>query len=193
MNARAPIPHPDDIAAAFFIRTRGLDQRQIDWLIRRHGVPVLALAEDGDSDGWAIGSAKVEKVGRRFEFRPEDGDEALIVVARDELGHDLDLVAWSPRGGWTAPWIGNAGLLGLQDLLSVRFVDPLAVRRDFLSWLRADRTGIVILDQRVARRELAGLMLQAEDLEHGLALRRLLEGPPPRIVVPTSPVERAAA
>ncbi len=190
---REPIPDPDDIALEFFARTRRLSRVQLDWLMTRHGVPPLALAGDGDGNGWMIATARVERVGRRFAFRPEDGSEALIVVARDELGADLDLVAWSPRGGWTAPWIGDAGLLGLQDLLSQRFVDPLRVCADFLSWLKGGRNGVLILDPREARRHLAGLTLMADDLEHGAKLKRLLEGPAPRIVVPASTIGRVAA
>ncbi|WP_237482653.1 hypothetical protein [Lichenibacterium dinghuense] len=177
-------PVSTNLKASFLANTKGLTQVQIDWLTRRNGVPPLALAYDGDGYGWPIGAAKVERVGRRFQFRPEDGVGAFVVIARDDLGGPADLVAYEPKAGWTAPWLGAVPLLGLQDLLAQRDDGPLRVHRDMLTWLQDDRAGVVILAPGEARRILEGLTLQADDLAHGEDLRRLLTPPRPRIMVP---------
>ncbi len=176
---------PDTIGEAFFANVRPLDQRQIDWLTQRHGVPVMALAGDGDGTGWCLATARVERVGRRFDFRPEDGVGAFVTVARDEDGWGVDLVAWDPKGEWITPWVGGeVAVLGQHELLAPRLGEPLAVHRDALSWLRAGRSGVVILPPASARRLLENLPLQADDVQHGEELRRLLTPPRPRIMVP---------
>ena len=185
---------PDTIGAAFFANVRPLDQRQIDWLVRRHGVPVMALAEDGDGIGWGLATAKVEKVGRRFDFRPEDGVGAFVTVARDEDGWGVDLVAWDPKAEWILPWIGGeVAMLGQHELLMPRMDEPLAVHRDALSWLCAGRSGVVILAPAPARRLLENMPLQADDIAHGEELRRLLTPPRPRIMVKARSNEQVAA
>lgn len=186
-------PTSTNLKAAFCANTTALTSAQIQWLSVRHGVPSLALAYDGDGFGWPIGAAKVEKVGRQFQFRPEDGVGAFVAIARDDLGAAADLIAYEPKAGWTAPWLGTVAMLGLQDVLSQRDDGPLRVHRGMLDWLQNDRVGVVILVPSEARRVLEGLTLQAADLDHGGELRRLLTPPRPRIVVPDSTVQQVAA
>ena len=177
---------PDNLAEAFFANTGPLRQAHIDWLVIRHGVPGMALACDGDGDGWLLATAKVERVGQRFHFRPEDGTGAFAIVARDDVGWGVDIVAWEPRAGWVAPWLGEVPALGLQDLLAQRNGGPLRVHRGVLEWLRDGRNGLVILAPADCRRLLGNLTVQADDVEHGTDLRRILTAPTPRIVVSAS-------
>lgn len=172
-----------NLKAVFCRNTTALTDAQVAWLTKRQGVPPLALAYDADGYGWPIGAAKIEQVGRRFEFRPEDGVGAFVVIARDEAGDAADLVAWEPKGDWTAPWLGDVPLLGMQDLLAQRDDGPLRVHHGVLKWLQDSRNGVVVLAPAHARRILDGLTLEADDIEHGVALRRSLTAPPPRVVV----------
>ncbi len=181
-----------NIKASFLANTTTLKQTHLDWLTKRHSVPPLALAYDGDGFGWPIGVSKVEKVGRRFQFRPEDGAGAFVVIARDDAGDVADLVAWEPKAGWTVPWLGEVPMLGMQDVLAQRDDDPLHVHRGMLEWLQDDRTGVVILVPGEARRILEGTTLRADDVGHGEDLRRLLSPPRPRIVVSASSNRQAA-
>ena len=175
----------------FFARTGSPTQAQIDWL-KRHGAAGMTLIRDGDGDGFPLGVARVERVGRHFGFRDEDGAGAFVFVARDEDGEPADLVAWEPRTNWVAPLNGWVALLGQHEVLAPRMGGPLAVHRDALGWLRGDRAGVVILNKARARLLLEGQTLEAEDVEHGHELRRILAAPEPRIVVPTAAIRRAA-
>jgi hypothetical protein len=66
------------------------------------------------------------------------------------------------------------------------------VWRSPLDWLRQGRRGIVLLRSHAAAYALDDTgPLMAEDLEHGLELRRLLTRPGPRILVRRS--DRRAA
>ncbi len=185
-------PVSTNLKASFLANTTALKQAHLDWLTRRHGVPSLALAYDGDGYGWPIGAAKVERVGRRFQFRAEDGVGAFVAIARDDMGDPADLIAYEPKAGWTAPWLGAVPLLGLHDLLAQRDDGPLRVHRGMLEWLKDNRTGVVVLAPGEARRVLEGMTLQADDLDHGEELRRLLTPPRPRIVVSAPSLSEAA-
>ncbi len=185
-------PTSTNLKASFLANTTALKQVHLDWLTKRHSIPSLALAYDADGYGWPIAAAKVERVGRRFQFRAEDGVGAFVVIARDDMGDSADLVAFEPKAGWTAPWLGHVPMLGLHDLLAQRDDGPLRVHRGMLEWLQDDRAGVVILAPGEARRILEGQTLQADDLDHGEELRRLLTPPRPRIVVPASSDQKAA-
>ena len=45
-------PAPSPIVAEFFAGTSSLTQAQLDFLTKRHRVPNMALAYDGDRRGW---------------------------------------------------------------------------------------------------------------------------------------------
>jgi hypothetical protein len=50
----------------------------------------------------------------------EDGEDALIFLARDGLGDCCDLVAWTSSRRKIASWFGAAALLGVDDILVPR-------------------------------------------------------------------------
>lgn len=185
----------DPVLADFFQNTTSPAQDVIDFLVVRNCVPISALSFDSDGRPSVFGTASVSLDGKLFDFATpgiEDSAKALVFVARDRCGDPRDLVAWAPRGHRVASHYGRAALLGEHELDAPRLAGPLRVHRDVLSWLQAGRTGVVIIDRRRAWRALEGVTVAAEDLEHGLELRKALTAPAPRIVVP-APVERAAA
>ncbi|TXN38972.1 hypothetical protein FV232_00975 [Methylobacterium sp. WL30] len=139
--------------------------------------------------------------GRRFEFlRHLQGEDvervvAYTLLARDAGGAPLDVVAWHPRTGRVATWLGRTGLLGLEHPCPATADDPLIVFPDPLTWLAGSRRGVVVVDERLARPDLleAG-SIQAADIAHGAKLKAMLERVRlPRITVPTSSIRSVAA
>src|SRR4051794_11614099 len=77
---------------------------QFMWL-RTQGIGHDALT----SPTWPR-AARVEFRGGTFVFSPLDeteGECALVFLADDDFGH-IDLVAWNPRTGNIATWLGRA-------------------------------------------------------------------------------------
>ena len=177
--------------AAYSANTASPRQAAIDFLVKRHAVPVLALARDGDGHGQTLGEAFITVDDRNvFEFADpphgEDTMRALIIVARDESGCPLDLVAWAPKTNAISTYFCRCPVLGAHALNGARLNEPLRVHKSVLAWLRADRNGIVILDSARAWRFIdSDLLIGAADVEHGIELRRVLQPPPARIVVPS--------
>jgi hypothetical protein len=89
--------------------------------------------------------------GFAFDFAEEaDGQpiDAVIFVARDELGDPIDYVAWEPRLNRMASLWGRVALLGEDEIYAPR-LDPeqaLEVFETPLQWLLAGRQGVVIVD-----------------------------------------------
>lgn len=189
-NFRPHINQPNDVLASFYANTKTPRQAVLDWLLKRHAVPVLALAHDGDGLGVAIAEAYVEFDDRgRFEFLEpplaDDAERALIVVARDESA-PLDLIAWAPKTDRVATYNGLCAVLGAHMLADLGIDQVVQVQTGLLGWLKAGRTGIVIIDPAHAWRVVDGDVLGAADVEHGLSLRRALQPPAPRIVIPNA-------
>ena len=185
---KMPVGQSDPVLADFYSNVESLRQASIDFLLKRHQVPPLALTRDSDGAGVAFGEAMVEIGDRsRFEFSdPPHSDEAvraLIIVARAEGGEPLDLVAWAPRSDRLATYHGRAAILGAQQLDEPHFDEPLPVHRGMIPWLQDNRRGIVILDPSRAWRLLDGEALAAVDVAHGIELRHALQPPAPQIVV----------
>lgn len=139
--------------------------------------------------------------GQRFEFArflrdpEEDRVAAYTLLARDAGGAALDVVAWHPRTGRLATWLGRAGLLGLEHPCPGTAEDPLIVYRDPAAWLEDQRRGVVVVDERLARAELldAGTIMAA-DIAHGTALEAMLSKVRlPSILVPAEVVRKVAA
>jgi hypothetical protein len=130
-------------------------------------------------------------------FLPRDGFEfarykvdypaetALTFVCWDVLGEALDICACQPTTGKIATWFGRAALLGEDNLNVPQLEGGLHVHPDLLSWFRAKRSGVVIVDRQRAAPMLrdAGTLL-ASSAEHGRKLQELLRVPPARILVP---------
>jgi hypothetical protein len=125
---------------------------------------------------------------------PNDAVSAYVLPELDVDGELVDLVAWHPRTSRLASWQGATGLLGAAALDTLAPGEPATVRRSPIEWLAAWRTGVVVVHDRAARPALLAVgCVQAADLEHGIALERMLrEVALPRIVVPAFPDEEAA-
>ena len=102
----------------------------------------------------------------------------------------------NPRRKLKAFWLGNAPLLGLEQVWLPR-LDPqgaLTVFADPVEWLLGDRLGVVVVHPARA----ASILRNAEPLrvtsaEFGLRLGTLINLRPPRILSPTVAVQRAVA
>jgi hypothetical protein len=77
-------------------------------------------------------------------------------------------------------WALGQGQLGRDGLGT--YGPALPVHRDPVSWLKAHRIGIVIVNVDMAARVLAGCTLRAADDRHGRLLRRRLRLPAPSIL-----------
>jgi hypothetical protein len=130
-----------------------------------------------------------------YEFADEASEEpttkALIFLERNGFGEPVDLVAWTlkPRPR-LASWLGSS-VLGADSLDGVwrpAERQALPVWRSPLSWLRAHRDGVVIVNGAAAAVALsaAGGPFMAEDFDHAAELRRLLRPPEPSILTPLS-------
>ena len=132
-------------------RCATLRQADIDGFLSA-GVDIVSLVQGFDGSGLAIQRDRVvvHPAGRRFEFsRFSRGAfldvSAFILVALDREGEIVDLVAF--RGGensFAGSWLGRTGMLGEEQLDRAR--DELRVHGDVLSWLRAGRQGVVVVD-----------------------------------------------
>jgi hypothetical protein len=141
-----------------------LRQADIDWLLVRDVRPeAMIRSAYGESDHLAIDRV-VFLDGDRFEFcryMPGEATKVVVLLARDPHGEVDDLVAWEPNGGGMATWLGRAALLGAEVLTGPRLDGPaLVVHPDPLTWLKADRTGVVIIHLRAA----ASLLREASTL-----------------------------
>lgn len=126
------------------------------------------------------------------EMRVPEGLSGIFVVpVRDEGGSVVDIAGWRPSDGTLATWLGTAWCIGEDWLAEPYYVlrddGALSVFATPMSWLRADRRGVVIIDYRAAARHLQslGTPLLAEDFTHGLALRKRLTIAPPVVLIPS--------
>jgi hypothetical protein len=107
-------------------------------------------------------------------------------------GEMIDLVAWcanDPEKWWLR--IGNGWAHGETAIANAKFYwKSLKLYSTPLAWLQSGCHGGCILDERTAQLYLVGLAeIVAEDIEHGVHLRKLLAPPAPpvpRIVIPAS-------
>jgi hypothetical protein len=162
---------------------------RLDWLkrLREIGVSVDALAEPE----LPAQAQVVVSDGFIFDFADkadETAVDAVIFLARDELGDPADLVAWEPRRNRMAAWWGDAPLLGMDELYAPR-LDPeraLLVHETALAWLLGERNGVVICDPSKAASVLrAAAPLKASSDNFGRRLHTLLKLAPPHIYVPS--------
>lgn len=149
--------------------------------------------------GFEVRRARVQFIrGGRTVFAsdkradPEAVVPAFVMPAFDADGVMIDLVAWHPPSNRlgsserAAGWL--AGGYHSED-------EPLVVHPNPLAWLRANRQGVVIVHEDLARPALlAQRTLQAADIAHGEALQAMLSKVRmPRIVVPALAHEAARA
>lgn len=157
----------------------GLDltAKQIDWFAS-HGVAAAALSRPYP----VLTDDVVFLPGQRFEFARYGKDEAavsaLTIVVTGSDG-PIDIFAWQPRTQQAALWLGKGFALG-EHQIHPR-LGPLEIRSSVLSWLAADRRGIVIIRPWVAWVRLWDVgEFVAEDVPHREELERLLTPPHPR-------------
>jgi len=164
-----------------------LTEEQIAWLWRsgvsygsdsfiRQSDRVVFFAEGGrpTKDGNAASFFFVDEL-------KDEGDLAFQQAAVPLLDED-HLFAWQPRHGLLAPWLGQPWCMGLQPFSWISD-GIVTIHQSPLEWLRASRSGIVILDWQRARWELAELPLQASSPEFARELRNRLKLPEPKIRV----------
>jgi hypothetical protein len=120
--------------------------------------------------------------GGRFEFsrnlRDASGTvKAVIIPARDEFGELADLAALK------ALWRGVVGMFGKAQLAAPRIACPALTVFSDLSWLRNNRSGVVIIDPKRASWRLAAEQLVVCDTAFGARLREKLRLPAAKIFV----------
>ena len=128
-------------------------QAQLDGL-RRQGVPAQAVIFDWADEPVAIKRAFVEWIpSNRFVFEDESVSgvvhDCLVVVANDETGDPVDLIAFDFQGRF-ASWLG-VPVLGLENAHAPRLSDALPVHRTPIDWLANYRRGVVVLNANMAR------------------------------------------
>ncbi|ARN80687.1 hypothetical protein [Methylocystis bryophila] len=134
----------------------------------------------------------------RFDFAAETGLKrstfaAVVFPVFDDQGETIDVAAWDLDSGALALWRGAACMLGEENICAPRIEhDGLTVHPDALAWLRAGRTGVIILDPARARWRLAEERLVVDDLAFGRRLRDALRLPPPQVFVMANDARRAA-
>jgi hypothetical protein len=164
---------------------RFLKQAEIDRFVE-HGVKASAL--------YVSGPVVVDQVvfqDNLFEFGRYGGDrstqKAFIFEVRGADGL-TDLAAWGPQGDQLALWLGRGFALGEDQIwFPTLSGGPLRIWRSPLGWLRAYRSGLVILNPRAAYSYLCDVpALAAEDANHRKEIEKMLILPRPRIVVAPS-------
>jgi hypothetical protein len=179
MHTLTPEPLPTLQLTADEQELGKLDGRGIRWLLDR-GVNPLAVGTP-----WAIGAARVVIEPGGLYVPNCIGTYAYILPCIG-TGGLIDLVCWIPATGEIASRLGVAAMLGqrqAEEAVDDTNVRPVPVWRSPLSWLRAARTGIVVVDAVRAGHLLSGLVLLAEDAAHAADLRRRLRVRPPRIMI----------
>ncbi|ANY78465.1 hypothetical protein BB934_09670 [Microvirga ossetica] len=134
-----------------------------------------------------------------FEFdhhtNTEAGVRAYLFLILDHQGVARDVVAWAPKRKLLATWLGRAWALGEECAFSTRLTEhrALPVWRSPINWLRAGRKGVCLVRPEAAAHYLcdAGPFL-AEDAAHGAEIKQLLTRPAPCIVLPATPIKKAA-
>ena len=134
-------------------------ERHVDHLLHL-GLPPAAVD--------MCGTAKIRPDGQNY-VPDDDGIEAVILPCFD-ASEPIDLLAFvtaDPGQYWLR--LGQAAYIGGDALGDAVMGEPVRVFRTPLSWLRAGApaNGLVVLDDEIARRELAYHSVVAEDLAHG--------------------------
>jgi len=137
--------------------------------------------------------------GNTFVFEhhtdTDGGRDAFILPVGDASGI-VDLIAFDSEIGLLATWLGRAFTINEASIWAPNLDgDPLAVWRDPVGWLKANREGIVLLKPQQAYSYLDHLPgVIAEDVQHGEELERLLWTPRRKVpVFLRDEIERRAA
>ena len=150
---------------------------EVQWLLSK-GVSCNALPSP-----WPVGATNALFAGRTFELAPH-GERCLTWTVFDR-GEPLDIVAWQPRAGKLATWLGQGFCLDDHDWLDNPATwwggGALRIHRSPLEWLRADRDGIVIVQPRLSYPFLRNVpRLSFADRLHAQRFKRWLQPPKPK-------------
>jgi hypothetical protein len=180
--------------AGTFDASNNLRPREVGEL-ERMGIPADVLAGPVPVKA---GHVVFDGLGFEFEQHRRDGMEgvrAFLFLITDVHGVARDVVAWAPQLNLLSTWLRRAWALGeevtYQPRLSAQCELP--VWRSPVGWLRSKRKGLCLVRPKAAAHYLdcAGPLL-AEDAAHGAELKQLLTRPAPRILVPSTPIKKAA-
>jgi hypothetical protein len=134
----------------------------------------------------------------RFDFAAEIGlrrgtATALVFPVFHESEEIIDVGAFRPEHNAFGLWRGAAAMLGEQNIFAPRLEsEGLRVHADALAWLRAGRTGVVVVDPARARWRLAEERIVVDNLAFGRRLRDSLRLPTPRVFLVANDARRAA-
>jgi hypothetical protein len=178
-----------DYVSARLSSCRPLTQEEINSFVQL-GIPGLALVKP-----LCLAAADVSfGIRGRFEFESEANDKLVSAMIIPAIGHGglIDLIAWLPKSGALASWLGAAFCLGDERQIDGPYLgDPLQVWRSPVSWLKAERRGIVIVEKSRASDRLRDVPeLLCEDPDHAHALRGVVSSPPivPRVISPSAKI-----
>lgn len=158
-----------------FARLKLSTQAQLNGL-RRQGVVPRAMIYNWADEPVALRRGYVEWLPNgRFVFEDEATSgvvvDCLVVVAHDQTGDPVDLVAFDFEGHFGS-WLGMP-VLGLENVTAPRMSEGLSVFRHPIQWLGSYRRGVVVLDPNRARHflENAGpfVVANADEGRHLLA------------------------
>ncbi len=122
--------------------------------------------------------------------------ERAVLILVDSGGDPVDIAAWQPSSGRLGTWCRRAWALGQDSIYAPRVNQhgALPVWRNPLHWLQAGRSGVVLIQPRLAAAFLCDTgPLLAEDVEHGRELKEQLARPAPRILIPSSSLSTRVA
>lgn len=110
---------------------------------------------------------------------------AVLIPVCGEAGEIVDICAWHVDDDMVALWRDAVPGLGFENLDAPRLGEPLVVHETPAAWLRAERSGIFILDYQRAAQRIAPLRptLGVMSASFGRRLHSKLAIPPPPIVV----------
>ena len=110
-----------------------------------------------------------------------DGDRRLFIFRCTDKGEPVDLVAWDIDADRFATWVGTGFCIGdLDDIFNpaTYFAGAgLCIHADPISWLKADRVGIVIAKMSAAASYLGRRRLVFADVKHAERVKRAIERP----------------
>jgi hypothetical protein len=153
----------------------------VAWLKR---LKALGVGVDGLCEPELPAQAKVVMHGDCFEFA-DNGQDALVFLARDDCGDPADFVAWAPKSDRLASMWG-VPLLGMERLGEPRIHDgALEVFTEPVRWLASERQGVLIVNFKNAARLLRDAEpLRATSAREAQRIQSLITAAPPRVLAP---------
>lgn len=146
-SPRSKVRRPDvDLAAEWRLARRQMSWPVCTWLLRQ-GVQMSSLLF---CPGWRVGVMSIAPDDDGL-WAPDDGGRNAIVLPANSFDDGVidDLVAFlpeNPKRFWRRT--GRAVVMGLAAHRRAAFARaPLTIYASPLSWLRADRAGVVLLDE----------------------------------------------